>query len=193
MKSLLLVGALASISVQSGLLLAESGQDSVESHFRCKDVSGGSGTAFRPYFLQALDGGTKLRDWSQTSKGLLGQNPMKTLEECENSVQAANTLYGVICSRTGLDGWKPTIYTGTTPGRTDFGYMGGSTIVTFGDCLTATGNSSAKGVCFWGGSDWYVSPIDRAGTIGGPYRTLVECTKFTKATDPNLETRTENL
>ncbi len=150
------------------------------SHFECKDLGQGK---FRPYYLQALDGGSRYKDWSQTAKGLLGQNAMTSREECAAALAAANDEHGVICSRTGLDGWKPTIYTGTVPGRADFGYLGGSSIVRFEDCLKATESSSAQGVCFWGGSAWYVSPIDREGVAGGPFRTLEACLDFTMNTD----------
>ena len=151
----------------------------LSSHFLCKDVSGTG--RFKPYYMQALDGGTRYKDYSQTPKGLLGQNQMRSLSECTQAVEASNSEFGVICSRTGLDGWKPTIYTGSLPGRSDFGYIGGSSIMEFSDCLTATDASSTRGVCFWGGSDWYVSPIDRAGVSSGPYRTLAACTAETHA------------
>lgn len=146
------------------------------SHFECKDQGGGR---YRPFYMQAVDGGARYKDWSQTPKGLLGQNPMTALAECERALAAANDAYGVICSRTGLDGWKPTIYTGTRPGRADFGYLGGSSIVRFDDCLAATEGSSARGVCFWGGSDWYVSPIDREGIAAGPFGSLNDCIGYT--------------
>lgn len=152
--------------------------DPLVSHFECKSLGGGK---YRPYYLQAINGGTAYKDYSQTAKGLLGQNPMTSLQECEQALEAANHEAGVICSRTGLDGWKPTIYTGTVPGRPDFGYLGGSSIVKFNDCLSATKNSSAKGVCFWGGSDWYVSPIDKEGLKSGPYKTIEICVSQTKA------------
>ena len=106
---------------------------------------------------------------------------MRTREECDAALAAADHEHGVICSRTGLDGWKPTLYTGTIPGRADYGYMGGSSIMNFADCLTATRHASADGVCFWGGSDWYVSPIDRAGTVAGPFRTIDRCIEETSA------------
>jgi hypothetical protein len=148
----------------------------LESHFECKDLGS---NAYRPYYMQALDGGARFKDWSQTSKGLLGQNAMRSLDECNQAVEAANQAFGVICSRTGLDGWKPTIYTGTTPGRADFGYLGGSSIEDFEDCLKATRQSSEKGVCFWGGSGWYVSPIDHEGATAGPYRSIDACVAYT--------------
>lgn len=151
------------------------------SHFDCKDLGQGK---FRPYYLQSIDGGTRYKDWSLTAKGLLGQNAMTSREECDAANDASNEEFGVVCSRTGLDGWKPTIYTGTLPGRADFGYLGGSSIVRFEDCLAATAASSEKGVCFWGGSDWYVSPIDREGVVAGPYGTLSACTAFTVKSAP---------
>lgn len=161
-----------SFLVVMGVLQAEP----FASKFECKEQGS---NRYRPYYLQAVDNGTSLKDWSKTSKGLLGQNAMKSLDECQRAVGAANTEFGVVCSRTGLDGWKPTIYTGTTPGRPDFGYMGGSSIMDFADCLKATQHSSKKGVCFWGGSDWYVSPIDKEGMAGGPYNTVEECVRHT--------------
>jgi len=146
------------------------------SHFLCKDQGNGRQ---RPYYMQAL-GGDRFKDWSLTPKGLLGQNAMTGTDECTRAVAAGNAAFGVICSRTGLDGWKPTIYTGTSPGRADFGYLGGSSIMDFDDCLTATAASSERGVCFWGGSDWYVSPIDREGLIAGPFRSVETCIEHTR-------------
>lgn len=147
------------------------------SRFECK-TQGPS--AWRPYWVQALGGGA-FKDWGTTPKGLLGQNAMTTQKECDDARAAANAEHGVICSRTGLDGWKPTLYTGTSPGRADFGYLGGSTIARFEDCLKATRASSARGVCYWGGSAWYVSPIDRSGTAAGPFATIDACTAQTRA------------
>ena len=150
------------------------------SHFECKDL--GANT-FRPYYLQAINGGTGYKDYSQTPKGLLGQNPMTSREECVQALQAANDEFGAICSRTGLDGWKPTLYTGTVPGRADFGYLGGSSIMEFTDCLKATKNSSRAGVCFWGGSDWYVTPIDHEGVTMGPFGSIDECVSHTRGNE----------
>lgn len=166
--------------VAFGLVMAAAAPaaDLYISHFECKDLGG---NRFRPYYVQAIEGGTQAKDWSQTPKGLLGQNAMTSAEECDRALSVANHEYGAICSRTGLDGWKPTTYTGTTPGRPDFGYLGGSSIVKFADCLKATQHSSKKGVCFWGGSDWYVAPIDKEGVVGGPYRSLDECVTYTMA------------
>jgi hypothetical protein len=161
------------------LISARAFSEPLESHFACKEVAPGR---FRPYYLQAMDGGTRYKDYSQTPKGLLGQNPMRTLDECERAVQAANNEFGVICSRTGIDGWKPTIYTGTSPGRADYGYLGGSSISVYADCLKATESSSRLGVCFWGGSSWYISPIDREGIAGGPYATIDQCIERTNTT-----------
>lgn len=151
--------------------------DVVFSHFECRDQGG---NRFRPFYMQAINGGTDYKDWSQTTKGLLGQNAMKSEEECMKAVEAANNEFGAICSRTGLDGWKPTTFTGTRPGRADFGYLGGSSIMRFDDCLKASRLSSKKGICFWGGSDWYISPIDKEGFAGGPYRSVEECTQQTQ-------------
>lgn len=167
------------MSVISIVVLAGTLANPLLSHFECKDLGQGR---FRPYYLQAVDGGERYKDWSQTPKGLLGQNAMTSRDECAAALDASNAEFGVVCSRTGLDGWKPTIYTGTLPGRADFGYLGGSSIVRFEDCLASTAASSEKGVCFWGGSDWYVSPIDREGVVAGPYRILEACTAFTVKT-----------
>jgi len=153
----------------------------LNSHFLCKELTPHG--RYKPYYMQAVDNGTRYIDYSLRPKGLLGQNQMRSLNECTQAVEAANSEFGVICSRTGLDGWKPTIFTGGFPGRSDYGYMGGSSIMTFADCLTATEQSSALGVCFWGGSSWYVSPIDRAGISSGPYRTLAACTDATSPRD----------
>ena len=150
---------------------------SLVSRFECKDLGNGR---YRPYYLQALEGATELKDYSQTPKGLLGQNPMKSLDECTEALKNANHQYGVICSRTGLDGWKPTLYTGTVPGRADFGYLGGSSIMNFKDCLKATAASSVKGVCYWGGSAWYAGHIDREGSVAGPFPTVDACIEKTK-------------
>lgn len=166
--------------ILASTILALSLGNPLASHFACKDQGQGK---FRPYWLQAVDGGIRLKDWSLTPKGLLGQNPMTARSECEQALANANDAFGVVCSRTGLDGWKPTLYTGTVPGRADFGYLGGSSIVQFADCLASTKASSPKGVCFWGGSDWYVSPIDREGVAAGPYRNLADCTAYTVTTD----------
>jgi hypothetical protein len=148
----------------------------LQSHFECKQQTSG----YRPYYLQAINNGTEFKDYSKTGKGMLGQNAMKTLQECMDALDSANHSYGVICSRTGLDGWKPTLYTGTVPGRPDFGYLGGSSIMNYADCLAATKHSSEKGVCFWGGSDWYVSPIDHEGVTMGPFGSIDECAKHTQ-------------
>lgn len=114
------------------------------SHFECKDFGN---SRYRPYYLKAIHG-SQYQDFSLTPKGLLGQNAMKSVDECERALEAANHEFGVICSRTGLDGWKPTLYTGTVPGRPDFGYLGGSSIMRFEDCLTATRHSSQKECVF---------------------------------------------
>lgn len=147
----------------------------VESHFECKDLGS---SRYRPYYLKAISD-TQVEDYSKKPKGLLGQNVMTSLDECQLAVAVANHEFGVICSRTGLDGWKPTIYTGTVPGRPDFGYLGGSSIMRFEDCLKATEQSSEDGVCFWGGSEWYVSPIDKEGMKAGPFKSIDECVKHT--------------
>lgn len=153
-------------------LLVGSASQALTSHFECQET----GPAHvRPYYLKAINNGVAY----QTYPGL-GQNPMTSLTECQRAVQAANQAYGAVCSRTGLDGWKPTLYTGTVPGRPDFGYLGGSSILNFDDCLLATRKSSAKGICFWGGSEWYAGPIDREGILGGPYSSLDDCTEHTK-------------
>jgi hypothetical protein len=165
----------ASVATVASLAAGSDG-GTLRSHFECKDQGS---SQYRPYYLEATDAGTYL-DYGATAKGLLGQNPMTSLDECNQARAASNADYGVICSRTGLDGWKPTIYTGTLPGRADFGYIGGSSIMRFADCLEATTNSSDAGVCFWGGSDWYVSPIDHEGLTAGPFRSIDECVTHTK-------------
>jgi hypothetical protein len=171
------IGIIASLFISFSLFAEE---DTLISHFECKT----QGTkSFRPYYLQAVEGSTEYKDYSKTPKGLLGQNAMTTLEECQKALNAANNEFGAICSRTGLDGWKPTTYTGTVPGRADFGYLGGSSIMKFEDCLTSTRNSSKDGICFWGGSDWYVGPIDREGVKSGPYRSVNDCIQHTKSDD----------
>lgn len=150
----------------------------LQSRFECKDMGNGR---YRPYYLQALDGAAELRDFSKVPKGLLGQNPMTSLEECSKALENANHRYGVICSRTGLNGWKPTLYTGTVPGRADFGYLGGSSIVKFEDCLKSTAASSEKGVCYWGGSAWFAGRIDREGkSLAGPFPSVDSCIEATK-------------
>lgn len=153
--------------------------DAPRSRFACKELGP---SAFRPYWLQVIptDAGPTIKDWGATPKGLLGQNPMATRAECDEARAAANEAAGVICSRTGLDGWKPTLYTGTVPGRADFGYLGGSSILVFDDCLKATRGSSDAGVCFWGGSEWYVAPIDREGVNAGPFATVDACVAATR-------------
>lgn len=153
-------------------------EETLKSHFKCKDLGNGR---YRPYYLQAVEGGTQLKDYSQTPKGLLGQNPMPSLEECTQALENANHHFGVICSRTGLNGWKPTLYTGTVPGRADFGYLGGSSIMKFSDCLKATAASSEKGVCYWGGSAWFAGRIDREGnSLAGPFPDVDSCIEKTK-------------
>ncbi len=149
--------------------------DPLNSHFECRDQGNGQ---FRPFYLQVV--GDQYKDWSKTPRGLLGQNAMTSSEECQRAVEVANQEFGAVCSRTGLDGWKPTTFTGTRPGRPDFGYLGGSSIVRFEDCLLATHFSSRKGVCFWGGSDWFVSPIDKEGLSAGPFRSVAECVQQTQ-------------
>jgi hypothetical protein len=136
-------------------------------HFECKKFGEES---YRPFFV-----------FSDKKEGpALGQGFMSSLKECESAVAVANNEYGVVCSRTGLNGWKPTLYTGTSPGRADFGYMGGSSIMKFEDCLTATKYSSKKGVCYWGAPGWYISRIDRESSLGGGYGTIDECVAQTK-------------
>ncbi len=158
----------------AAFLWASSAFAETRSHFECKPM----GSGYRPYYVKVNNNGTEI-DYSQTPKGLLGQGVMTSLNECQDAKDAANNEFGVICSRTGLNGWKPTLYTGTRPGRADFGYLGGSSITRFDDCLEATRKSSQNGVCFWGGSDWYITPIDREGMAGGPFRTLSACTAKT--------------
>ncbi|MCX6127053.1 MAG: hypothetical protein NTV34_20210 [Proteobacteria bacterium] len=151
--------------------------EKIASHFECKSLGNGK---YRPYYLKASADGSEYLDYSKVPKGLLGQNPMGSIAECTSAIESSNQKAGVICSRTGLDGWKPTIFTGTTPGRKDFGYLGGSSIVNLKDCLNSTKYSSEKGVCYWGGSDWYVAPINKEGFLRGPFRSLEQCIATTK-------------
>lgn len=161
------------LSIALVSLAASAAPDPLVSHFECKEQGSGR---YRPYYLKANAAGTELEDYSEKPKGLLGQNAMTSSDECQQALDNANHEFGVICSRTGLDGWKPTLYTGTVPGRPDFGYLGGSSIMKFEDCLKATKNSSeAGGVCFWGGSDWYTSPLDKEGMKAGPFRSIDDC------------------
>jgi hypothetical protein len=148
------------------------------SHFLCKELS--TGGRYKPYYMQAIDDGAHYKDYSNLPKGLLGQNSMSSLSECTQAIEVANNAFGIVCSRTGLNGWKPTIYTGGLPGRSDYGYMGGSSIMEFSDCLAVTAAASSRGVCYWGGSDWYVSPVERAGVSSGPYRSLAACVAQTE-------------
>src|SRR4051794_34700923 len=104
--------------ISMALVSAAGATPALRSHFECKDLGG---SMYRPYYLKAINGGTAYQDFSQTAKGLLGQNAMTSLDECQRAVKVSNAEFGVICSRTGLDGWKPTLYTGTVPGRPDFG------------------------------------------------------------------------
>lgn len=135
--------------------------------FECKKFGEES---YRPYYL-----------FSDKKEGpALGQGLMSSLDECKRAIAVANNEYGVVCSRTGLNGWKPTLYTGTVPGRPDYGYLGGSSIVKFEDCLKATKYSSKKGVCYWGAPGWYISRIDRESSLGGGYNTIDECVAQTK-------------
>jgi hypothetical protein len=150
------------------------------SHFLCKSQGSRS---FRPYYMKLNNDGLTYKDYSLIRKGLLGQNSMTSPEECQKALDAANNKYGVICSRTGLDGWKPTLYTGTSPGRQDFGYLGGSSIMNFEHCILATLNSSKLGVCYWGGSAWYRSPINKKGTTAGPFSTVERCILNTRNSD----------
>jgi hypothetical protein len=170
MNALSNIFLLASIFMTTGRAHASG---PITSHFLCKELS--TGGRFKPYYMQAIEDGTRYKDYSNIPKGLLGQNSMSSLSECTQAIEAANNTFGIICSRTGLNGWKPTIYTGGLPGRSDFGYLGGSSIMEFSDCLAVTTAASSRGVCFWGGADWYVSPVERAGVSSGPYRSLAAC------------------
>ena len=85
----------------------------LQSRFECKDLGNGR---YRPYYLQAVDGAAELRDFSQTPKGLLGQHPMTSLDECSKAVENANHRYGVICSRTGAQRLEAHALYGHRPG-----------------------------------------------------------------------------
>jgi len=168
-------------SITTGVGRTDRAEETLKSRFECKDYGNGR---YRPYYLQAVEGSSDLKDYSQTPKGLLGQNAMKSLDECNQALEHANHEYGVICSRTGLDGWKPTLYTGTVPGRADFGYLGGSSIMKFEDCLKSTAASSEKGVCYWGGSAWFAGRIDRQGnSLAGPLAVLTAALKLQRQTN----------
>jgi hypothetical protein len=119
-------------------------------------------------------------DYSARDKGLLGSSPIRSELDCQRAIDNANQQHGVTCSFTGI-GWKPTLYTGTVPGRADYGYLGGSSMANFDDCLLAVKNSSAKGVCYFGGvGPYYISRIDRSETIGGPFDRLQDCIAQTR-------------
>ncbi len=164
------VDATASLDAGAATDASDAGESLARSHFECV----AQGSAFRPYWRRLLADGS-IQDYPP-----LGQNAMTTRAECDQACAAAQDGHGVICSRTGLDGWKPTLYTGTVPGRADFGYLGGSSIVKLDDCLAATRNASMRGVCFWGGSDWYVAPIDHEATTAGPFATIDACIATTR-------------
>lgn len=152
------------------------GDSKGSSYFNCKQV----GSGYRPYYMRWDESSGAHVDYSQKNKGLLGAGVMRTEEECQRALEDANHEFGVICSATGL-GWKPTLYTGTVPGRADYGYLGGSSMAKFEDCLLAVRNSSEKGVCFYGGTGpYYIARIDRAQTISGPFNRLADCVQQTK-------------
>ncbi len=155
----------------------DSGIQSGQSHFQCKKLGANS---YRPYYLKWDTATASYIDYSTRPNGLLGASAMASEAECERALENANHEFGVICSATGI-GWKPTLYTGTVPGRADYGYLGGSSMQRFDDCLLAVKNSSAKGVCFWGGvGPYYISPIDRADTISRPFDRLEDCIQQTR-------------
>lgn len=156
---------------------SESTGQAGRSYFQCKQLSA---NAYRPYFMKWDEATRTHIDYSTRPKGLLGASPMGSAAECQRALENANHDYGVICSATGI-GWKPTLYTGTVPGREDYGYLGGSSMNRFEDCLLAVRNSSSKGVCYWGGvGPYYISPIDRAGSAGGPFDRLEDCVAQTR-------------
>ena len=184
MKSLIITVLLGMLGCNSVL---QNGQisDVVKtpaSHFLCKKQSNRS---YRPFYMKLNSDGQTYTDYSLMRKGLLGQNAMTSPEECQKALDAANNKYGVICSRTGLDGWKPTLYTGTSPGRKYFGYLGGSSIMKFEHCILATVNSSKLGVCYWGGSSWYRSPINKKGITAGPFSSVEKCILTTRNSEAN--------
>ncbi|MEY4630547.1 MAG: hypothetical protein RIQ81_667 [Pseudomonadota bacterium] len=156
---------------------AEGSTQTGRSHFLCKQLGN---NAWRPYYMKWDGSAGTYIDFSTKPKGLLGASAMKSEAECQRSLENANHEHGVICSATGI-GWKPTLYTGTLPGRADYGYLGGSSMEKFDSCLLAVRNSSAKGVCYWGGNgSYYISPIDRADTIGHGFSHLEECVQQTR-------------
>lgn len=152
------------------------GEAKGSSYFLCTK----SGNGYRPYYMRWDEASGTHIDYSKKTKGLLGAGVMRSESECQQALDAANHEFGVICSATGL-GWKPTLYTGTVPGRADYGYLGGSSMNKFEDCLLAVRSSSEKGVCFYGGvGPYYVARIDRAQTISRPFTRLEDCVKETR-------------
>jgi len=99
---------------------------------------------------------------------LLGTSGYPKRELCEQAVQ--NSRNGLICSYTGI-GWKPTHFSGATEwerkvGREPHGYIGGSSIEKFSDCLKATSQSTPEGVCYWDGtSAWRVHDSQGLGNV----------------------------
>ena len=166
----------SNLATQDSLHGDQAVSEKTQSHFKCKKLAKG----YRPYYLRWDEGEGVYVDYSKKNKGLLGAAAMRSEDECQKALENANHEFGVICSATGL-GWKPTLYTGTTPGRADYGYLGGSSMDDFDDCLMAVRNSSAKGVCFYGGlGPYYIARIDRADTISRPFKRLADCIEQTK-------------
>jgi len=109
----------------------------------------------------------------------LGASVFKDKALCERAV--ANSKNGAVCSFTGI-GFKPTHFSGSIPKRTDYGYLGGSSITNFEDCLKATLNATDKAICYYGGEGtrWYSGDIHGtnqhpAGVPRGPFNSVDAC------------------
>lgn len=134
---------------------------------------------------------------------LLGTSGYPKRELCDQAVQ--NSRNGLICSYTGL-GWKPTHFSGATEwerkvGREPHGYIGGSSIENFSDCLKATSQSTPEGVCYWDGtSAWRVHDSQGLGNVPNGinprgYQTIDQCVlalhKGEKAPTDQLQAKTQ--
>ena len=142
----------------------------------------------------AKDGGFAPKKKGAGFKGL-GSSVYPKKELCEAAVAASKN--GIVCSFTGL-GYKPTHFSGKTQTRPDYGYMGGSSIKNFEDCLKATQSSTEKGVCYWepnGG--WRLADLKGtgrtpAGLRPGPFRSVDQCIEaLHEGEEPKKETPKE--
>lgn len=109
----------------------------------------------------------------------LGASVFKDKALCDRAV--ANSKNGAVCSFTGI-GFKPTHFSGSVPKRTDYGYLGGSSITNFEDCLKTTLNATDKAICYYGGEGtrWYSGDINGtnqhpAGVPRGPFNSVDAC------------------